>query len=303
MDKLLWMETLIKVADSGHFSTAARTMRLSKAAVSKYINALEEHLGAQLINRTTRRLSLTGEGELYLAHCRRILEDIQEAEAAAGRMRSEPKGLLRVNGPMSFGHLHLASAIADFLTLYPDIRIEFEMNDRFVDVVEEGWDVVIRIGKLRDSSLHARKLAPVRIVLCGSPAYFEHHGIPKTPTDLGNHYCLGYAYVSMGNTWHFLGPDGQEKRVTFEPRLRVNNGDAIRQALLQGVGIAISPTFIVGEDLRAGSLQVIMADWRFEESTLYAVYPHNRRLSTKVRFFIDFLADRFGSKPYWDLME
>ncbi len=300
MDRLLWMETFIKVVDMGHFSAAAHKLHVSKAAVSKYIYALEEHLGTQLINRTTRRLSLTQEGEAYLTRCRAILEDIQEVEASIGSMQTEPKGVLRINGPMSFGHLHLASAVADFLERYPEIRIEFELTDRLVDVVDEGWDVVIRIGQLHDSTLLARKLAPSLLVLCGTPAYFERYGQPKHPADLKEHLCLGYSYTAMGNSWSFTNGDGQEERMTFVPRLRVNNGDVIRKVVLQSLGIALSPTFIVGQDLQAGTLQAVLTDWQLPTGAIYAVYPQNRRLSAKVRVFIDFLTDRFGAHPYWD---
>ena len=294
------METFVRVADLGGFTAAARTMRISKAAVSKYVAALETHLQVQLINRTTRRLHLTQEGQVYLAHCLRILEDIHEADQSVSLMKSTPKGLLRLNGPMSFGYLHLASAISDFMALYPDVRVDFELNDRFVDVVEEGWDVAIRIGRLADSGLYARKLAPARLVLCGSPSYFIQHGIPETPQDLIHHVCLGYTYVAMGNAWVFVGPDGEEFRFSFRPRLRVNNGDAIRMALLAGQGLAVSPTFIVGGDLQSGVLQRVMSEWTLPDLEIYALYPHNRHLSTKVRVFIDFLVNRFGPNPDWD---
>ena len=302
MDRLLLMETFVRVVDTGSFSAAAGNMRLSKAAVSKYITMLESRLGVQLLNRTTRRLSLTQEGAAYVARCRRLLEDVQEAEDSVGRMRVDPKGLLRLNGPMSFGHLHLASAIADFMVQYPEIEVDFELSDRFVDVVEEGWDMVIRIGRLQDSSLYARKLAPVHMTLCGSPAYFARQGIPQHPKDLARHHCLGYTYVSGGHAWTFVGPEGEEEVVSFRPRLRINNGDAIRIALLQGLGVAVSPTFIVGRDLQAGSLQTVMTEWALPDTGVYAVYPHHRHLSVKVRIFIDFLLDRFGSRPYWDLV-
>ncbi|MBF0182215.1 MAG: LysR family transcriptional regulator [Magnetococcales bacterium] len=300
MDRLQWMETFVKVAETGHFSGAARGLGLSKAAVSKYVGALEERLGTQLIHRTTRRLSLTREGEEYLTRCRRILEEIVEAEASVGEMRASPRGVLRVNGPMSFGHLHLAPAIADFLARYPDIQVECALNDRYVGVVEEGWDVVVRIGTLEDSTLIARRLAPVRLALCASPGYFALHGVPDQPEALSAHHCLGYSYAAEGNVWRFIGPEGRTARVAFSSRLRVNNGDAIRKVLLQGLGLAVMPTFIVGGDLQSGVLRAAMTDWRCEESTIWAVCPPSRRLSAKTRAFIDFLIGRFGPNPYWD---
>ncbi|MBF0294261.1 MAG: LysR family transcriptional regulator [Magnetococcales bacterium] len=302
MDRLRWMETFVKVAELGHFSGAARGLGVSRAAVSKYVEALEERLGAQLIHRTTRRLSLTREGEAYLQRCRRILEEIADAEASVGEMRASPRGILRINGPMSFGHLHLAPAIADFLTRHPDIQVECELNDHYVGVVEEGWDVVVRIGTLEDSSLIAHRLAPARLVLCASPDYFAQHGTPERPEALSAHRCLGYSHAAAGNAWRFHGPEGQTARVPFSSRLRVNNGDAIRKALLLGLGMAVMPTFIVGEDLQTGALRTAMTDWRCEESSIWAVCPPSRRLSAKVRAFIDFLHRRFGPRPYWDLV-
>ncbi|MBF0187668.1 MAG: LysR family transcriptional regulator [Magnetococcales bacterium] len=301
MDRLTQMELFTQVATLESFSGAARRMRLSNGAVSKGVAALEERLGVRLLNRTTRRLSLTDAGRAYLEQCRRILAEVAEAEASVSSMWTEPRGPLRLNAPMSFGVLHLARQVADFLTLYPEITIEMAMTDRKVNVVDEGFDMVVRIGQLRDSSLIARKLAPARLVVCASPDYVARYGEPQVPADLSTCPTLLYTNVNPADVWHFQGPDG-EVTVKVNGRLWVNNGDAIREAALQGVGLAIMPTFIVGKDLQAGRLISLLPEYRLPELGVYALYPHNRHLSAKVRILVDFLKKRFGPNPYWDLV-
>lgn len=303
MDRFTLMETFVEVAETEGFSAAARELRKSKSAVSKYISALEEQLGARLLNRTTRRLHLTEEGKAYYQRCKRILADVSEAEEAVSQMQGTPRGTLKINAPMSFGYRHLAPAVADFLQTYPEIEVDMTMNDRFVDVIDEGYDLAVRIGRLGDSSLVARKLAPARMALCGSPAYFKKHGRPQTPEGLKEHHCLRYAYAPSVDGWRFMGEDGVEKSIPVAGRFRVNNGDAMRELVLAGVGLAILPTFIIGPDLQTGALQTVLGDRLHPEPNIYAVYPENRHLSIKVRAFIDFLAARFGKSPYWDLVE
>ncbi|NGZ27472.1 MAG: LysR family transcriptional regulator, partial [Magnetococcales bacterium] len=269
-------------------------------SVSKYLTHLEEHLGVRLLHRTTRQLSLTPEGEAYYERCVGILEEVAATEDAMANLHAKPRGTLRINAPMSFGILHLSPAISDFLTLYPEISIELSLTDRFVDVVDEGVDVAVRIGRLEDSGLFAKRLAPCRIVACASPTYLAREGKPTTLEELSKHHCLIYSYHSQRNEWKFI-QEGKPVTVPVQSRLRVNNGDVLRLAALQGLGIMAAPTFLVGEDLQAGRLQTILSDFSIPEPAIHAIYAHNRHLSTKVRVFIDFLAERFGPKPYWDL--
>jgi len=299
MDRLAAMQAFARVAEAGSFSAAARQLGMAKSVVSKLVMGLENHLGARLINRTTRRLSLTEAGIAYYESCTRILAAVEEAELSVGRLQAVPRGRLKVNASMSFGFLHLAPAIPDFLAHHPEVEIDLTLNDQFTDLVQEGYDVAVRIGALPDSSLIARKLAPSRRVLCASPAYLDRHGVPQVPEDLARHNCLGYAYLVTGNEWRFRGPD-REHAVRVSGNFDVNNGDALRAAALGGLGIAQLPTFIIGQDLAAGTLRCLLSDYVLPETNIHAVYPHNRHLSAKVRAFVDFLAERFGPEPYWD---
>ena len=299
MDRLTSMEIFARVAEAKSFSEAARRLKLSKSSVSKHVMALEDRLGARLLNRTTRRLSLTEVGTAYHEWCARIISDVEEAESSVTRLHTEPRGTLRINAPMSFGTLHLAPAIPDFLVRYPGVQVDLTLNDRFVDLVEEGFDVSIRIGQLADSSLIARRLTPIRTVACASPGYLRAHGRPSTPADLAGHNCLVYSYLTAGDVWIFSGPAG-EVTVRVSGNFRVNNGDAMRAAALRGLGIVLIPSFIVGGDLRSGALEAVLIDYAGREAAAYAIYPHNRHMSAKLRVFVDFLARRFGRDPYWD---
>lgn len=292
--------TFAQVVEAASFSAAARTLGLSKSAVSKQVGRLEARLGVQLLHRTTRRLSLTEAGAVFYEGCQRMLAEAEAAERAVTHLAAAPRGHLRLNAPMSFGVLHLSPHLPDLLRRCPELTLDLALNDRLVDLVEEGYDLAIRIGRLPDSSLIARRLAPSRTVLCAAPAYLEAHGIPDRPRDLKRHACLLYSYQADGEAWRLTGPEGAE-RVAIAGRFRVNNGDALRQVALGGLGIARLPTFIVGDDLRAGRLQRILPDWEIAaEAAVHAVYPATRNLSPKVRAAIDFLAERFGDRPYWD---
>lgn len=297
------MEAFVRVADSRSFSEAARRLGLSKSVISRQVSALEAQLGARLFHRTTRSLSLTEIGQAYYERCARILAEIEEANLSVSSLQAEPRGKLRVNAPMSFGVLHLAPLLPGFLVRYPQIDIDMVMNDRFVSLVDEGFDVAVRIGKLEDSSLIARYLAPARRVVCASPAYLERHGTPLTPDDLAGHCCLTYSNPTTHDEWSFQTGDGQRSTVEVHGRLRVNNGDTLREAALAGVGIATLPSFIVGRDLQAGSLVPLLSDHLTQDLAIHAVYPHNRHLSPKVRAFVDFLVEQIGTRPYWDLVE
>ncbi len=299
MDRLDDMLAFIKVVDTKSFTAAADRLNLSKSVVSRRIGELENRLGARLLNRTTRKLSLTEVGQAYYERCSRILADLEEAEQAVADLHAAPRGRLRVNAPVSFGVRHLAPAVAEFLNRYPLIEVDLELNDRFVDLVDEGYDLAIRIGRLRDSSLIARRLAPARAVVCASPAYLERHGTPQTPEDLSNHRCLIYTNLPTPEIWHFK-VDGEVRGVRVSGPMRGNNGDLLRDAAIAGVGIVLSPTFLCGDALSSGALRAFLSDCMIAEASVNAVYPQNRHLSPKVRVFVDFLVQRFGQRPYWD---
>lgn len=303
MDRLAAMQAFARVAETRSFSEAARRLRVSKSVLSRQVAALEAELGVRLFHRTTRALTPTEIGEAYYQRVSRILADIEEAEQSVGLLQGSPRGRLKVNAPMSFGYLHLAPALPDFLAACPEIEVEMAMNDRTVDLIEEGFDVAVRIGRLSDSSLVARKLAPMRLVVCASPAYLAEKGTPATPADLKHHECLLYSNEPAPEEWRFATPEGNAWAATVHGRLCANNGDTLRIAALRGLGLVRLPTFIVGRDLQAGTLVSVLADYVAQDSGLYAVYPEARHLSPKVRVFVDFLSQRFGPHPYWDLVE
>ena len=302
MDRFAALQAFVAVADLGSFSEASRKLRLAKSAVSRQVGALEASLGVRLLNRTTRALALTDEGRGYLERARRVLADLDEADLAVSVMRARPRGRLRVSAPMSFGFLHLMPALCDFLSGFPDVEVDIALNDRFVDLVEEGFDVAVRIAALADSSLIAKKLAPARSVICASPAYLKAHGEPRTPDDLSGHACLFNTNMPSAKEWRFRASDGSPWPVRVEGRLSVNNGDALRVAALNGFGLVRLPTFIVGADLQSGALASVLDDYLEQGLVIHAVYPHARHLSPTVRAFVDYLAERFGPRPYWDLV-
>jgi DNA-binding transcriptional LysR family regulator len=261
--------------------------------------ALEERLGVRLLNRTTRRLSLTEAGRDFLEWCARIAADVAEAEQSVASLQAEARGVLRVNAPMSFGQLHLGPVLSDFLAQYPRVQVDMTMTDRRIDIVDEGYDVAIRIGALSDSSLIARKLADSRRVVCAAPAYLAAHGAPQTPHDLAGHNCLGHVSLRGADEWEFAGADG-EITVRAVGTLTVNNGDMLRLAALAGSGLVLLPTFIVGPDLAAGRLLAVLREFEAPAHPISAVYAAGRPVAAKVRAFIDHLAACFGEAPYWD---
>jgi DNA-binding transcriptional LysR family regulator len=299
MDRLAAMEIFLRVVEKSSFTAAADDLRLSRAMVSKHIQDLEEHLGARLLNRTTRKVSLTEIGRVYYARCSQILGEIAETENAVGDLHAKPRGQLRINAPVSFGALHLAASIAEYMALCPDVTVELTLNDRMVDVVEEGFDLAIRIGRLADSSLIARRLAPCRMVACAAPAYLAQHGAPQIPDDLAAHNCLGYRYDPGRDEWRFEGAQGPES-VRVRGNLQTNNGDALRMAALLGAGVVMLPSFIVGPDLASGLLLRILPSYQIPELAIHALYPHSRLLSAKLRSFVDFLVPKYGDHPPWD---
>ena len=303
MDRLGNMQAFVRVAEAKSFSEAARRLRSSKSLVSRQVAALEAELGVRLFHRTTRSLSLTDEGRGYHAQVARILNEIEEANMSVSQSQATPRGRLRVSAPMSFGILHLGPAIRDFLHRYPEVELDLSLNDRYVDLIDEGFDLAIRIGRLADSSLVARKLARHRMILCASPDYLKEHGTPKDPSDLKHHECMCYSTNSLVPEWHFVTPDGKPWAIEIEGRFHANNGDVLRTAALQGLGIIYLPSFIVGPDVQGATLASLLPAFVPTDTAIHAVYPHSRHLSPKVRAFIDFLAERFGSRPHWDLVQ
>ena len=302
MDKLNSIKAFTKVVQHGSFAAAARELRLSRSAVSKYVIDLEQDLGVQLLVRTTRSASPTENGQAYYERCGAILADLEEADLAVTRLQAEPRGLLRVNAPMSFGTLHLGRAIADFMEKYPQLQIQLVLSDQQIDPVQEGFDVTLRIADLPSSSLVARKIAPAQRVICAAPSYLAARGTPQHPDDLRAHDCLAYGHLATGNQWKLSGRDG-DHWIAIPWRLCTNNAEVLRDAAVKGRGIALLPTFIAGADLQEGNLRSILAEYKAPEISVYAIYPQTRHLSVKVRLFIDFLVERFGGRPYWDLVE
>lgn len=298
MDRLTAMEVFVRVVERSSFTVAAEELRQSRAMVSKHVQDLEDRLGVRLLNRTTRRVSVTEAGRLYFDRCTQILAEVEEAENAAGEHQVEPRGVLRLNAPMSFGVHHLAPAIAEFTRSHGGVSLEMVLNDRVVDLIEEGYDLAVRIGRLADSSLIARRLAPCRLVICAAPAYLAERGAPLHPEDLVGHNVLGYSYWALRDEWRFQSDRG-EISVRISGNLTANNGDALRAAALCGQGIIMQPTFLVGEDLARGRLVRLLADYHLPELGIFAVYPPGR-VAAKVRSFITFLAARYGDVPEWD---
>lgn len=293
------MAAFVEVVDGRSFSAAARRLGLTRSAVSRQVAGLEDRLGARLLNRTTRRLSVTEAGAVYHQHCVRILAEAEAAERAVMDLDEAPRGLLRINAPMSFGLGHLGPALAAFACAHPALTVDLTLDDRVVDLVGEGYDMAVRIADLPPSTLIARRLAVNRRVLCAAPAYLARAGRPQRPEDLARHACLAYSYLATGNDWRFRGPDGPVT-VRIDPVMSVNNGDVLRQMAVAGLGILLSPTFIAGDDLRSGALVPLLEDWIEADTGIFAIYPHGRHLSPKVRAVVDFLARRFGPRPYWD---
>ena len=299
MDKLDAMLAFAKVVEAGSYAEAGRQLGLTRSAVSKGVIELEHILGARLLDRTTRKVNPTEAGLAYYERCRAILSEIEETEFQISRLHDEPKGTLKLNAPMSFGVLHMGRAIADFMAVYPDLNVELILNDRFVDPIEEGFDITVRIAALADSSLIARKLAPGRRVLVASPGYLSSFGTPQTPNQLAEHSCLNYGHTTVPQRWQWMDA-GKTLNVPINSRLCSNNGDVLRDAALAGHGVAMLPTFLVGDDICAGHLVVLLPEYPPAELGIYALYAPNKFLAAKTRVLIDFLVDRFGPKPSWD---
>ena len=290
----------VAVVENDGFSAASRALGISKSAVSKRINQLENHLGVRLLHRTTRKLSLTEAGERYFEHAAQALTAAGQAEDAVTELQGEPQGKLKISSPMSFGRLHVAPLIPIFTKRYPKILIDLVMDDRNIDLVAEGFDLAIRSGDMPASTLIARKLAPLRQVLCASPDYIDRYGMPVTPSELSERNCILFSYSGDANEWT-LNKDGKSEAVLVSGSYRVNNSEAILVALREGIGIGRLPTFVAGPDLREGNLVRILESYHIPDHTFYAVFPERQYLPAKVRVFLDFSINYFGGdQPYWD---
>ncbi|MBN3785985.1 LysR family transcriptional regulator [Burkholderia sp. Ac-20353] len=297
MDRSLEMSVFVAVVEAGSFVGAAEGLRMSKAAVSRHVDALESRLGSRLLQRTTRRLSLTEEGRLFHQRAKDILSAMNDAEAEVSSRTHQPGGVVRINVPLSFGITHLAPLWGRFMALYPQIDLDIVLNDRVVDLVDEGYDLAVRISALPDSSLVSRKLAATRMVVCASPGYLQRYGVPSHPAELAEHRVLAYTYLAGRDEWQFQGPDGE---ITVRTRARVysSNGDTCRAIALDDGGIILQPSFMIDEDLRAGRLSRLMPEFQAIELGIYAVYPTRKQLPFKVRCLIDFLVDAFRDPPW-----
>ena len=297
MDRSFEMEAFVAVVDAGSFVAATEALRISKTAVSKHVDSLEKRIGVRLLHRTTRRLSLTEEGRLFYHRARDILAAMDNAEAEVSSRTQEASGLIRVNVPLSFGMSHLAPLWGRFMAGYPQIDLDITLNDRLVDLVEEGYDLAVRISSLPDSSLVSRKLATTEMLVCASPGYLARHGAPRHPKDLAQHRVLAYTGLSGKDEWKFDGPDG-EAVVRTRPRVYSNNGDTCRAIALSDGGVILQPSFMVFDDLKHGQLVRLFPQYQSRELGIYAVYASRKQLPLKVRCLVDFLVGAFETPPW-----
>lgn len=294
MDRFTAMSVFARVVELGSFARAADRLELSTSAVSRQVADLEAHLQTRLLNRTTRKLSLTESGHAFYERCIQVLADLDEAEQAAAQTSLVPRGTIKLTCGHSFGLLHLAPAMAEYLARNPEVKFDVSLSDRVVDLVEEGFDLGVRIGALGPANLIARKLGETRLIACASRDYLRKHGTPKTPEDLAHHNCVTYDYVPDSNLWRFRGAEGKEVSVTVSGNVHANNGDLLTQAAVAGIGVVYEPEFIVGEALKAKQLVRLLAEFEPPPLGIYAVYASRKHLSAKVRSFVDFLAERFS---------
>ena len=300
MDRLENMGTFIRVVEAGSITGAADRLGVAKSAVSRRLKELEEHLGAELFHRTTRRMNLTETGRAFYHQSVRILEDVLEAELSTSQAHGTLKGCLKVALPSSFGLMHMGPAINEFSKEHPQIEFDLDFNDREVDLIQEGFDLAIRIAKLPDSSLIARRLAPIQTVICASPAYLERMGTPQSPDELIAHQCLVYSLLRDFEFWHLVDAKGEVIKIKIRPFLKASAGEFLRDAAVNGLGIVLAPTFIAYKEIERGTLVPLLTDYKPPQIDAYAIYPQTRHLSQRVRAFVDFLVKRFEGTPYWD---
>jgi len=294
------LEAFIAVVESGSFTAAAERLDVAKSAVSRRVTALEERLGVQLLRRTTRRLNLTETGKSFYEHSARILADLDEAEAAVLQQHGELRGNLRVALPLSFGARHMYKPIAEFCRQHPRVTFDLDLNDRRIDLIAEGVDLAVRIGRLSDSTLIARRLFEARTVVCASPEYLERRGTPQTPDDLAEHDCLVYTNLPDPTKWVCTDADGTRHAIDVTVNMTASSGDFLCECAKEGLGLVLQPTFIAGEAISRGELQPVLTGYQWPVTPAYAIYPPTRHLSYRVREFIDYLAEYFAGVPYWD---
>lgn len=299
MDRLAGIQVFAQVVESGGFSKAAAKLKLSTSAASRLVAELETHLETRLLNRTTRKVSLTESGRAFYERAVQLLADLEEAEQEAARAAVVPRGTIRLTTPVNFGVRHLAPAIAEFLAAHAEVRFDVSLSDRVVDLVEEGFDLAVRVGPPGSENLVARKLGETRLVPCASPQYLAAHPAPKAPEDLAAHNCFTYEYVSPRNVWRFRDATGAERAVRIAGTLHSNNGDLLAEVAARGCGIVFEPAFIVGPDVRAGRLVPLLQEFAPPPAPIYAVYPSRKHLSAKVRRFVEFLVERFAQGQDW----
>ncbi|HEY3179031.1 MAG TPA: LysR family transcriptional regulator [Casimicrobiaceae bacterium] len=299
MDRFLALSVFAKVVEQGSFARASQRLEMSTSAVSRHVADLEAHLDTRLLNRTTRRLSLTETGRAFHERCVQLLADLVEAEETVTAATVVPRGTLKLTCSISFGVRHLAPAIADFATRHPQLRFDVELSDRAVDIVDEGIDLAIRIGDIGSRSLIARKIGVTQLVCCAAPSYLARHSAPKTPADLAAHACLSYEYSRERNTWRFRDSRGNEHEVRIAGPAHSNNGQMLCALAVAGMGVHLEPDFIVAPDVRAGRLATLLPGYTPPSIDIYAAYPSRRHLSMKVRAFVDFLVTRFAGKTEW----
>jgi len=300
MDKLQAIVAFSSVVEAGSFARAAQRLDVSVSAVSRHVSELEAHLDARLLNRTTRRLSLTETGRAFYERSVQLLSDLAEAEEAAHAGTASPRGTLRITCAITFGTRHFAPVIASFAARYPDVRLDIDLSDRAVDLVDEGYDAALRIGLIGSQQLVGRKVAETRMICCAAPAYVARHGAPKKPEELARHRCLTYEYLGARNTWRFRAADGEEHAIRVSGPLHSNSGRFLEAMAVEGLGIAYEPDFIVGPDLHAGHLVRLLERWELPSSPIYVVYPSRRHLSAKVRAFAEHVAEAFRT-PAWTI--
>jgi len=300
MDRFEDMRCFVQVVDRGSVTRAAEALGVAPSAVSRRIKELEARLGTQLLQRTTRRMRVTEAGRTFHARCQRLLADLDEAEAEVSAGQAALAGSLRVAAPVSFGVAHLTPILIDFLRDHPAVRLDIDFSDRVVDLVAEGFELAVRIGRLRDSSLIARKLADVRMVACAAPSLIAERGAPRHPDELREWPALCYTGSERPEVWHYGAPDGTPSSVEVKARLLAGNGGVLREAAIAGEGAVLQPSFVVYKAIERGLLVPILTDFAWPELAIYVVYPETRHLSARARAFIDHLRERIGPKPYWE---
>ncbi|MET0051341.1 MAG: LysR family transcriptional regulator [Candidatus Thiodiazotropha sp.] len=300
MNRLESLESFVAVVESGRFSTAAERLGIGKSVISRRVSELEDHLGALLLHRTTRQLSLTEAGRAFYPRAVQVLEDLSDAEQSVSQAQQELSGRIRLAAPLTFGQLHLAPALTAFMEQHPKVILDADFNDSEVNLIQEGIDLALRIGELADSSMVARPLAPIRLLACASPGYLAKHGIPRTPQDLEQHQGLCYSNMPEPQKWRFIDSTGRGLNIRIPLRMQANNGQILLEAAAAGHGICLTPTFIAYQAILEGRLVRILEDYQSPAATAYAIYPNRRFIPQRVRAFADYLRDLYGDQPYWD---